>query len=120
MVAHTAISPLDEKGANAGYKVGCGEDVKPKSADSSSRLGIRASTQDAGRSCQVDRHVVSAAKRLATGRAFAVAILDEIVDTFVAEDVAARLEHVVANVRVADGADGKALSERLARNQGQG
>lgn len=55
--------------------------------------------------------MVTSTECFAAGWALSVAVLDEIIDAVVAENVAAGFEHMVANVGVADRANGDALSK---------
>lgn len=53
--------------------------------------------------------MVTSTECFAAGWALSIAILDEIINAVVAENVAAGFEHMVADVGVADRANGKAL-----------
>ena len=60
-------------------------------------------------SCQYTLHVVIGAKCLAAARTLSGTVRDKILDAAVAEHVATKLEYGVANVGVADWANGDFL-----------
>ena len=57
--------------------------------------------------------MISIPKRLATARTLPATVADEVVDAIAAKDVPAEFEDSVAEVGVADGADGDFLLSRL-------
>lgn len=57
-------------------------------------------------SCQDDTHVVPPTERLAAARALAAAVRNKVFDAGLAKDMPAKLDDCVADVGIADGADG--------------